>query len=101
MSRPRSVVDGILRRARVRLPVTACPALPRVPLAVLGVLAAALDRGPHVAFERRRHTGPQQPRPCDRPRPEPLPHDVGGLDSPTPSIVTCPEHAELLALAEA
>src|SRR5262245_45730677 len=101
MSRPRSAVERILRRARAVLPAPSPPPLSGIPLAVLGVLAAALDRGPHVALERRRHTGPKEPRPGDRPRPEPLPHVVRGLDRPTPSIVTGPEHAELLALAEA
>src|SRR5262245_37793705 len=100
MSRPRSVVEGILGRTRVSLAVTACTTLSWVPRAILGVLTTALDRCAHVALERRRHPRPEQPRPGDRPRPEPLANIVRRLDHAAAAIVPHPEHAQLLALAE-
>src|SRR2546421_10021517 len=62
----------------------------------------ALDRRPQIALERRGNTGPDQPRPGHRSRPEPMPKLVRGLDGPPPPILVEPiEHRELLSFPEA
>src|SRR6478672_10705209 len=100
MSRPRSVVEGILGRGRVSLAVTALPAPGSAPVGVLGMLPAALDRRAEIPFKRRRQAGPEQPRARDRSCAESLADLVCRLDDPAPPGVPCLEHAQLLALAE-